>query len=140
MTADKGKFKLVDFLHFMLSAVERIKEDTDGVLKAEFLGDTKSGRQLRDAVVLNLGTIGEIAGDIRNHHPEFAAGNPDFPIARVSAMRNQLFHGYHSINYEIVWSTCQATVPELERWLRAAIARLGEMEADNGTDQPDRRS
>jgi len=131
VTADKGKFELIDFLHFMLSAVERITEDTRGVSKAEFLGDGKRGRQLRDAVVLNLGTIGEIAGDIRNHHPEFAADNPQIPIGRISAMRNQLFHGYHSINYEIVWTTCHVTVPELERWLRAEIARLGEMDADD---------
>jgi hypothetical protein len=27
VTADKGKFKLIDFLHFMLGAVERVRED-----------------------------------------------------------------------------------------------------------------
>jgi len=48
---------------------------------------------LRDAVVLDLGTIGEIAGDIRHHHPEFAAENPEIPMGRISAMRSQLFHG-----------------------------------------------
>ena len=52
-------------------------------------------------------------------------------------MRNQLFHGCHSINYEIVWTTCQVTVPELECWLRAEMARLGEIEADDRTNQPD---
>ena len=136
MTADKGKFKLLDFLHFMLGAVERVKEDTGSISKVEFLDDSQRARQVRDAVVLNLGTIGEIAGDIRGHHPDFVADNPRFPIERINAMRNQLFHGYPPINYEIVWTTCQVAVPELELWLRAQIARIEEKASGGQTDQP----
>jgi len=134
VTTEKAKFALIDFLYFMLHAIERIKEDTSGVSKAEFLGDTTRGRQLRDAVVLNLGTLGEIAGDIRTHHSEFVAENPQFPVARISAMRHQFFHGYHSINYEIVWTTCHIMVPELESWLRAGIAHFEG--GDDRTDEP----
>lgn len=123
MTADKGKFELIDFRYFMHHAVDRIREDISGVSRAEFLCDNMRGRQMRDAVVLNLGTMGEIAADIRTHYPEFTADNPQFPAARISGMRNQLFHGYHSVNYEIVSTTCHSMVPELAGWLRDSIAR-----------------
>jgi len=32
-------------------------------------------------------------------------------------MRNRMAHGYFDINLEIVWSTVQASLPELERQL-----------------------
>jgi uncharacterized protein with HEPN domain len=111
-------------LDLLLRAIERINEDIDALSKAAFLAETKAGRQLRDAVVLNLGTMGEIAEDIRKQHPDFAACHAQIPFKRIWDMRCHLFHGYHSVDYEVVWTTCRAAVPELERQIRAAVAGL----------------
>ena len=124
MTAADGKFQLTDFLYFMLRAIERVLEDLSGVTRDEFLAETKSGRQLRDAIVLNVGHMGEIAHDLELHFPTFVAANPQIPMPMIYAMRNKLFHGYHAINYEIVWSTCSEIIPGLAREVRTAIAAI----------------
>lgn len=121
MTAASGRFGLAELLRFLLRAVERIGEDVGGLSKTEFLADTRSGRQIRDAVVLNLGTMGEVADDIRKHFPDFATAHAEIPFARIWDMRCHLFHGYHSIDYEVVWTTCREAVPEQ---VRAAIGHL----------------
>ena len=124
MSAGSGRFTLPDLLGFLLEAIERVNEDVGSLSKAEFLADSRSGRQVRDAVVLNLGTMGEIADDIRTHFPDFAAGHPEIPLAQMWDMRCHLFHGYHAINYEIVWTTCRSAVPDLERRIRIALDGL----------------
>jgi len=121
VTADEATFELADCLYFMLAAVPRIKDDTGRLSNDQFLADRQAARQVRDAGVLNIGKPGEIAGDISSHFPEFAASNVDFPVDRLYRMRNQLYHGCHAINYAIVWATCRAGVPALERWRCAEI-------------------
>ncbi|MBF0167842.1 MAG: DUF86 domain-containing protein [Alphaproteobacteria bacterium] len=124
MTAASRRFALKDLLGFLLQAIERVKEDTDGQSKAQFLADSRAGRQVRDSVVLNLGTMGEAADDIRKQFPEFSARHPQIPLGQIWDMRCHLFHGYHSINYDVVWTTCRAAVPDLERQVRAALVDI----------------
>ena len=124
MSTASGRFALAELLRFLLRAIERVGEDVGGMSKAEFLANTKSGRQLRDAVVLNLGTMGEITEDIRKHFPDFAATHAEIPFARIWDMRCHLFHGYHSIDYAVVWTTCRIAVPDIEDQIRTAIAQL----------------
>ena len=124
MTAAEDRFSLKDLLGFLLQAIERVNEDIACLSKAQFLADTRSGRQARDAIVLNLGTMGEAADDIRKQFPEFASRHPGIPLGQIWDMRCHLFHGYHSINYEVVWTTCCNAVPELERQVRSALEAI----------------
>ncbi|MBF0269104.1 MAG: DUF86 domain-containing protein [Alphaproteobacteria bacterium] len=124
MTANGQRFTLKDLLGFLLQAIERVDEDTDGLSKTQFLADSRQGRQIRDAVVLNLGTMGEAADDIRKQFPLFASQHPEIPLGQIWDMRCHLFHGYHSINYDVVWTTCRAAVPDLERQVRAALGEI----------------
>jgi len=121
VSAQAGRFILPDLLGFLVQAIERVNEDIGSLSKAQFLADSRSGRQVRDAVVLNLGTMGEVAGDIRTRFPGFAAAHPEIPLARMWDMRCHLFHGYHAINYDLVWTTCRSAVPDLERQIRDAL-------------------
>ena len=124
MSSSSGRFALPELLRYLLRAVERINEDVGGLSKNDFLAETRTGRQIRDAVVLNLGTMGEVADDVRKRFPDFAAAHTEIPFARIWDMRCHLFHGYHSIDYQVVWTTCRSTVPDLEKQIRVALHQL----------------
>lgn len=124
MTARPSQFTILQLLHFMAEAIARIREDTAQLPKDEFFADNKAARQLRDAAVLNIGVLGEVAGDLLAHHPAFVAGHPDIPFRDIKDMRNRLFHGYHSVNMDIVWATCQRDIPALEALVERARSGL----------------
>jgi uncharacterized protein with HEPN domain len=119
-----SRLGLADLLQSIFGAIERINEDVGHLAKPEFLAESREGRQVRDTVVLNLGTMGEAANSIRTHFPEFARSHPEIPLQRMWDMRGHLFHGYHSVNYEIVWTTCRSAIPVLERQVHAAIKEI----------------
>jgi len=124
MTAEAGRFTLAEFLAFMLEAAERVEAFTAGLDEATFLADTTEGRMARDAVVYNLGVLGEVARDIRQHHPDAVEQMRDIPFHRLHAMRNLVFHGYHAVDHEIVWTTSTVNVPPLVQSLRRRIAAI----------------
>ena len=80
----------------------------------QFLQDEKT----QDAVVRNFEIIGEAARNVERHHPEFAISNPEVPWDVMYTMRNRVAHGYFKVDYEIVWRTIHADLPEL----RAQVA------------------
>lgn len=121
MTVKSGRFSTVQLLGFMADAVSRILESTSALSKAEFMADNPAGRQVRDAVIYNIGMLGEAANDLAKQYPEFVASRPDLPAQALYRMRNLLVHEYHSINMEIVWSTCREAVPVLAKEIQRAI-------------------
>jgi uncharacterized protein with HEPN domain len=122
VTARPGQFTALQFLGFMQDSLARILEDTGELTREEFFAKTRSARQVRDAVIYNIGALGETAHDLETHHPDFVTSNPQIPIADIYGMRNRLFHEYHSIDLDVVWTTCRSAVPDLDRQVRAAIA------------------
>ncbi|MQX35281.1 HepT-like ribonuclease domain-containing protein [Roseospira navarrensis] len=113
MTADRERFSLGDLLGFMIDAVQRIELYLEDVQKEDFLADAAASNMIRDAVVFNIGVLGEVAHDIERSYPDYAKDHPEIPFSRLYAMRNHIFHGYHSINYEIVWTTCVNSIGPL---------------------------
>lgn len=59
---------------------------------------------LRDAIVWRLGIIGEAASQL---DPDLRARYPQVEWAKIIAARNRLFHGYFSVNFDIVSDTVQ---------------------------------
>lgn len=121
MSAKEGQFDLIDFLQFMQEAIAKIRASTECMTKNEFLAETPSSSIVRDAVVYNIGVIGEVANDILEHHSDFATANPQIPFRRIKNMRNQMYHGYHSINYDTVWTTATTHVLALEAQILACL-------------------
>lgn len=70
-----------------------------------------------DAVVRNITIIGEAARYITRDDPDFAAAHSEIPWEAMYGMRNQVMHGYFVVDIDIVWSTVQSYLPELEREL-----------------------
>lgn len=82
----------------------------------------------QDAVIRNIEVIGEASHNIEKHHPEFAHGHPDLPLAFAYQMRNAVAHGY--LDLEIVWRTIQKDLPILYRQIQGILPELrcGDME------------
>ena len=81
-----------------------------------FLEDEKT----QDAVVRNFEILGEAAHNVELPHAAFAAAHPGVPWALMYTMRNRVAHGYFKVDYELVWKTIHADLPDL----RAQVAML----------------
>lgn len=124
MTERKRDIALSDFLDFMLESICRIEIYIAGMDRDAFLGSDARAQMVRDAVVHNIGTIGEIANDICRFFPDFVSRETGIPFAAIYGMRNRVLHGYHAIDYDVVWTTCQRSLPDLKQRLREARERL----------------
>jgi uncharacterized protein with HEPN domain len=77
--------------------------------KAEFLADART----RDASCMNLIVIGETTTRIIRDWPDFVSKNEEVGWHTMTGMRNRIAHGYHDIDFEIVWDTLTAGMPQL---------------------------
>jgi uncharacterized protein with HEPN domain len=108
--------RAMDYLSHIVEAIDRIHRYVDDLTELTFLGDEKT----QDAVVRNFEILGEAAHNIDVHHAAFAASHPEVPWALMYTMRNRVSHGYFKVDYELVWKTIHADLPEV----RAQVAAL----------------
>jgi uncharacterized protein with HEPN domain len=54
---------------------------------------------------------------------------PRIPFAAIYAMRNQLSHGYFTVDLAIVWKVVERDVPQLRGELEQAMAALDQTSA-----------
>jgi len=105
------------YLHHMRDAIERIEQYTEPVSREEFLDD----EMRQDAVIRQLGIIGEAAGDLSE---ECRRTYSSIPWADVYGMRNKLVHDYFGVDLDAVWDTVQQDLAPLSRTVDAAISDL----------------
>lgn len=108
--------RVQDYLAHIVEAIDRIDRYVDDMIELTFLSDEKT----QDAVVRNFEILGEAANNIEKQHPDFARAHADVPWALMYTMRNRVAHGYFKVDYELVWKTIHADLPEL----RAMVAPL----------------
>jgi len=108
-------FRAVDYVGHIIDAATEAIGFVSGMVKDEFLADARTRR----AVERDLVVIGEAATNIVALHPEFANEHPNVPWRVVRGMRNQIAHGYFSIDLDVVWGTVQTGLPELLKELAA---------------------
>jgi len=106
-----------DYLEHMLDAIQQIRQYTSGKTAEDFRRD----RLLQDAVVRNIEVLGEASKKLLNAAPEAATRYPGIPFAAIYAMRNQLLHGYFTIDLDVVWNSIQHDIPELHEELQTAL-------------------
>lgn len=109
-----------DYLAHMLDAVVQIQKYTSDVNAAQFAFD----RLLQDGIARNLEILGEASRKFLDTVPDAAARFPTIPFIAIYAMRNQLSHGYFSVDWEVVWKVVERDIPELRKGLEMAIAAL----------------
>jgi uncharacterized protein with HEPN domain len=109
-----------DFLLHMIDALDQIAEYTTGISEEQFL----SSRLIQDAVVRNIGIVGEAAKQLYDVAPEFSEKHPEIPFVQVYGMRNRVIHGYASVNPVTVWGVVLTDAPELRRQIAAILEAL----------------
>jgi uncharacterized protein with HEPN domain len=68
--------------------------------------------------------LGEASRKLLDSVPDAASQFPGIPFAAISAMRNQLSHGYFTIDPDIVGRVIERDIPGLQKALQKAIAAL----------------
>jgi uncharacterized protein with HEPN domain len=109
-----------DYLGHMHDAVGHIQSYLAGKTLAEFLED----RLLQDGVARNIEILGEASKRMLDAVPDAVTKFPGIPFSAIYAMRNQLSHGYFSIDLELVWRVVEKDIPDLRNQLEAAIAAI----------------
>jgi uncharacterized protein with HEPN domain len=109
-----------DYLGHMLDAVGQIQIYLAQKTLAEFLED----RLLQDGVVRNIEIHGEASKRMLDAVPDAATMFPGIPFSAIYGMRNQLSHGYFSIDLELVWKVVEKDIPDLRNRLEAAIPAM----------------
>lgn len=106
-----------DYLSHIAEAIRRIEHYTANVNEANFLQD----ELIQDAVIRNIEIIGEAARNIERHHAEFSTTHSDIPWRDIYLMRNQVSHGYFSVDLGIIWQTLKHDLPVLKKSIHALI-------------------
>lgn len=117
----RDELALNDYLEHMRQAIGRIQRYLADIDRTGFLANEEK----QDAVIRNLEVIGEAAGNIQRHFPEFAARYPGFPLKAAYGTRNTLTHGYFKVDLEIVWRTVERDLPLLRAQVDDIVQRLG---------------
>ena len=102
------------FLKYMLTYANRISAYIAGFQRSQFDKDLKT----MDAVVLQLGNIGEAANQVST---QFQSLHPEIPWPKIIGMRHRIFHKYVEIDWDIVWVAATDEVPKLIRMLEPLI-------------------
>ena len=89
-------------------AIRKIEKYTKDLTKKGFETD----EQVVDAVVRNLGVIGEA---VNNLPADFKAKYPEIPWQKIIGMRNKVLHEYFGIDWDILWQTIEKSIPELKK-------------------------
>ncbi|MBI4317736.1 MAG: DUF86 domain-containing protein [Chloroflexi bacterium] len=90
----------------ILESITKIRRYTAGTTFESFSSDEKTV----DAVVRNIGIIGEAARHIPQHIEE---QYPDVPWSEMRGIRNVVIHLYFGVDLPILWTTVQHNLPPL---------------------------
>ena len=101
------------YLEDIIEAVARIQSYVSDMDEGTFSADMKT----QDAVLRNLGVIGEAVGRLPDTIDTAA---PEVEWRKIRALRNILVHEYFGINLPIVWDVVQNKL----RPVKAACIRL----------------
>ncbi len=116
----RDELALRDYLGHIQEAIGRIQRYLVDIDHTAFL----TNEEKQDAVIRNLEIIGEAAGNIQRHFPDFAAKYPDFPLKAAYGARNVLVHGYFKVDLDVVWKTVERDLPMLEIQVSEVIQSL----------------
>jgi uncharacterized protein with HEPN domain len=105
------------FLHHMNDAINLIMEFT----KDENFAGFSSNRMMQEAVIRQIGIIGEAANRISK---EFKDEHAEIDWKKIIGMRNRIIHDYFGVNLQIVWETIQIRIPELGELIIKIISEI----------------
>ena len=116
--------RAADYLTHMIEAIDRIQTYTRNTSEEEFESDSL----LQDAVLRNLGVLGEAAKNFLTVAPDDAQRASGVPFAKIYGMRNQIEHGYFTVDMGIVWNVVVREMPKLRPQLEAILTSISAKE------------
>lgn len=108
---------LDELLSDIISWGDRLRAFVDGLSFDKFAASDL--HQL--AVIKCIEAIGEAAGSVRRHYPDFVAAHPEIELEAAYRARNRLSHGYDTVDVAIVWPAATQSVPQLVRAVREVL-------------------
>jgi uncharacterized protein with HEPN domain len=104
----------------MQHAAQRARVNVEGLSREDFLLNETA----REATLMNLLQIGEMAMRLARDHSAFVALHADLPVSQMRGMRNRIAHGYFLLDNDTIWQTVTEQIPDL-------LTRLNKI-LDNG--------
>lgn len=98
----------------IVESVDLILFYLEGVTEDEFFNSTEK----QDSVIRRLGIIGEA---VKNLSEEFKNKHSDIAWEKAAGMRNILVHEYFEVDYEIVWDTLTAVLPQFKQQVQEIL-------------------
>ncbi|GAB4406107.1 MAG: DUF86 domain-containing protein [Anaerolineales bacterium] len=90
----------------IVNAARAVLAFTQGMRQDQFLEDIKT----QSAVLYQLIVMGEA---VKRLSREWRQRHPEIPWALIAGMRDHLIHGYDAVDWNEVWRTATADVPDL---------------------------
>ena len=103
-----------DFIEHILDAAGKLAEIVTAGREA-----FDSSWLVRSAAERQLEIIGEAAGKLSD---QLQARRPDLPISEARGLRNVIAHEYGEVDYDLLWHTMSASVPQFADSLGAELA------------------
>jgi len=111
-------------LHDYLADIVQAQRRIDAYITALEVTDFLRNHLVQDAVVRNFEIIGEASKHILQRFPDFVAANPELPLVIAYRLRNIVAHGYHEVDYQLVWDTVLQDLPDLAMKVRSCLEGL----------------
>jgi len=89
-----------EYLYDMENALNSISDYVKKTSYKKFIKDKKS----QDAVIYNIGILGEAVKNISNDLKKTA---PDIAWKSIAGMRDKIVHFYFGVNIDIVWDVAK---------------------------------
>jgi len=99
---------------------ERLARHLKGASRREFLAN----ETMQDAAAKCVEAIGEAAGQIARLEPDLESRYPDLRLSDAYSARNRLSHGYHAIDYGVLWTTATVSIPATVEAAMLALAAI----------------
>ena len=109
---------------------ERLARHLNGASRREFLAN----ETMQDAVAKCVEAIGEAAGQIARLEPDLESRYPDLRLSDAYSARNRLSHGYHAIDYAVLWTTATESIPATVEAATHALASIDAKRNDGAGD------
>lgn len=103
--------RVEDYLDHIAEAIARVTAYVQPLPDMEAL---EKNPQVQDAVVRNIGIIGEAVAQISRMAPEFISEHPELPWQKMRGMRNIMVHQYFAVDLQVLWTTVKYDLPPLK--------------------------
>lgn len=117
--------QLCDRLEVILEALERVPKRFAKIRCPQDFVASEEGREHLDSICMVLLSVGEAFRQIDDKTSgQFLASYSEIPWRAVVGMRNVLAHDYFSVNEEVIFNTCQLSIPPLIEVVRQMLSDL----------------